>query len=315
MRSMVRRLLVSILFIMAVLVVLDAQDKTSKSADQKKTAVEKLAKLAQPWPDSSVLAERRGDAERRALFQSSEPLSFTLESDFNALNKERDANDAARYAAVLKTAGADGQTKAVDIKVSPCGHLRRKSITCAFVPLRLEFPKDAMKGTAFEGPATALKLITHCQNSKDHEQFILREYLAYKLSNIVTSRSFRARLAKVTYMDSKTRKTVTTRYGILLEEDNDVARRIEGRVVALPRTLFTDLDPDTLANMMVFEFMLGNTDFSIFALHNVILVQTPARTLLPVAYDFDLSGLVHPPYAVPAPNLGIKTVRISRSRK
>jgi hypothetical protein len=81
-----------------------------------------------------------------------------------------------------------------------------------------------------------------------------------------------------------------------------------GRVVSVVHTLFTDLDPGTLANMMVFEFMLGNTDFSIYALHNVILVQLQPRILDPVGYDFDLSGLVHAPYAVPAPNLGIKSV-------
>src|SRR5262249_2892655 len=68
------------------------------------------------------------------------------------------------------------------------------------------------------------------------------------------------------------------------------------------------LEPTTLDQMMLFEFMLGNTDFSIYALHNVIIVQLPNRELLPVPYDFDLSGLVHAPYAVPAPNLGIKAV-------
>jgi hypothetical protein len=210
---------------------------------------------------------------------------------------------------VLKTAGSDAQMKSVDVKLIPRGHLRRRAITCAFVPLRLEFSKDSTKGTDFEGPATALKLITHCQNSKEHEQFILREYLAYRLSNMLTPRSFRARLAKVTYIDSKTQKTITTRYGMLLEEENDVARRMGGRVVSVERTTFNDLDPQTLEQMMVFEFMLGNTDFSIYALHNVVLMQMPgSRILYPVAYDFDLSGFVHAPYAVPAPNLGIKSV-------
>jgi hypothetical protein len=279
------------------------------SAQQKKTAVQKLAKLVQPWPDENVLAERQKDAEQRALFQNPEPLAFTLESNFSALNKERDPNNAPRFSGVLKTNGSDGQMKSIDVKLSPRGHLRRRSITCSFVPLRLEFSKDSTKGTAFEGPATALKLITHCQNSKDHDQFILREYLAYRLSNTLTPRSFRARLAKVTYVDSKTQKTITTRYGMLLEDENDVARRMGGRIVSVEHTAFTDLEPQTLAQMMVFEFMIANTDFSIYALHNVVLVQTPGtRILSPVAYDFDLSGFVHAPYAVPAPNLGIKSV-------
>src|SRR5215472_350305 len=104
------------------------------SAQQKKTAVQKLAKLVQPWPDENVLAERQKDAEQRALFQNTEPLAFTLESDFSALNKERDPNKAPRFSGVLKTNGSDGQMKSIDVKLSPRGHLRRMSITCSFVP-------------------------------------------------------------------------------------------------------------------------------------------------------------------------------------
>jgi hypothetical protein len=72
---------------------------------------------------------------------------------------------------------------------------------------------------------------------------------------------------------------------------------------------FKDLDADTLETMMVFEYMIGSTDFSIYALHNVILVQTPNRMLYPVPYDFDMTGLVHPPYAVPDRRLPIASVR------
>jgi hypothetical protein len=294
---------------MIFLLLLALTASAQQATQQKKTAVQRLAKLVQPWPEDSVLAERKTDAEHRPLFESAAPLEFRLEADFSAINKERDPNSAPRFSGVLKTAGADGQTKSVEVKLSPRGHLRRKTVTCSFVPLRLEFAKDAVKGTAFEGPATALKLVTHCQDSKENEQFVLRENLAYRLANILTPRMFRARLAKVTYVNSKTQKTITTRYGMLLEDENDVARRMGGRTVGVERTLFSDLEPSTLGQMMVFEFMLGNTDFSIYALHNVVLVQLPGpRILYPVPYDFDLSGLVHPPYAVPAPNLGIKSV-------
>jgi hypothetical protein len=60
--------------------------------------------------------------------------------------------------------------------------------------------------------------------------------------------------------------------------------------------------------MMMFEYMIGNTDFSIWALHNVRIVQNRARQLFPVPYDFDLSGFVHAPYASPDPRIGIRSV-------
>ena len=96
---------------------------------------------------------------------------------------------------------------------------------------------------------------------------------------------------------------------MFIEDDDDVARRMEGRIVALPRLLFKDVDSDTLMPMMIFEYMIGNTDFSIYALHNVRLVQRPDKSLHPVPYDLDFSGLVHAPYAAPDRALMIASVR------
>ncbi|PYR36805.1 MAG: hypothetical protein DMF90_08835, partial [Acidobacteria bacterium] len=134
------------------------------------------------------------------------------------------------------------------------------------------------------------------------------EHLAYRILNLLTSRSLRTRLARVTYVDSTTGKVMGTRYAMFLEHDSDVARRMEGRSVELQRVQFKDVDADTLETMMVFAYMIGNTDFSIYALHNVVLVQTPDLVLHTVPYDFDISGLVHPPYAIPMKSLPIKTV-------
>jgi hypothetical protein len=242
------------------------------------------------------------------LFQSTEPLVFTLESDFGAVNKDRNPESTQQFPAVLKVAGAGGQPASIPIKIGARGHVRRMSQTCNFVPLRLEFPTEGLKGTPFEGRSETLKLVTHCQNSRESDQYVLREFLAYKISNIMLERSFRSRLATVTYVDSKNGKTLMTRNGMLLEDDGDVARRMGGRTVTVERLAFKDLEIEPLTQLMVFEFMLGNTDFSIFALHNVVLVQTPDSKLHPVPYDFDLSGFVRPAYAVGDRRLGLKSV-------
>ena len=95
---------------------------------------------------------------------------------------------------------------------------------------------------------------------------------------------------------------------MLLEDDDDVARRMGGRIVPLERALFTDVELSPLLRMMIFEFMIGNTDYSIFALHNVVMVQMPDRKLIPAPYDFDLSALVRPPYAVPDKRLNMTSI-------
>ena len=289
------------------LVVVDAAN-AQEAAKPKKQKKNPLAKLAEPWPDAEKVRERRQAAEGRRLFQSSDPLSFTLTADFRTVNKERDPASTRRFPAVLRIVGGDGQGRSIPVKLRTRGHFRLMARNCSFVPLRVEFPRQEVEGTVFEG-AGSLKLGTHCESDQEYEQYTLREYLAYRIFNLLTPRSFRARLAKATHVDSTSGKTLAIRYAMFIESEGDVARRLEGRIVPLPRTLFRNLDAETLTLMMLFEYLIGNTDFSIFALHNVRLVQDQARVLYPIPYDFDLSGVVNARYAVPDRKLHIETVR------
>ena len=265
-----------------------------------------LLKLAEPWPEDEVVQARRTESDSRRLFKETEPLAFTLTADFNAINKDRNPNSTRRFPAVL-TVASDKGPQDVQVKLGTRGHFRLMARNCDFVPLRVEFPRDEIAGTQFDGQ-TNLKLGTHCRGDKAYDNYTLREYLTYRLFNMVTPLSFRARLARTTYVEEKNKKPIATRYAIFIEHENEVARRFGGRVVELPRIVFKELDAPTLNRMMLFEYMIGNTDFSIWALHNVRIVQDKNRTLYPVPYDFDLSGLVHAPYAVPDPRIGIRSV-------
>ncbi len=266
-----------------------------------------LKKLAEPWPSPEELAERRLTAERRALFASADPFPFTLTADFKVINKDRRVEGKTPYPGII-TLPDGGGTKTLHVKLLTRGHFRLRATSCSFVPLRVEFVKEEVAGTIFDGQK-ALKLITHCQNDKEYEQFIMREYLTYRALNLLTPRSFRARLARASYVQSTDNKPVTARLGLFLEDDDDVARRMEGRIMELPRALFKDVDQDMLTLMMAFEYMIGNTDYSIFALHNVRLIRMQDRKTYTVPYDFDMSGLVNAAYAIPDKAFGIKTVK------
>jgi hypothetical protein len=282
-----------------------AQKTAPPSAAPKKNP---LLKLAEPWPDADALKARRLEAEARPLFQSTDPLDFTLTANFSVINKDHNPESAKRYPGVLTVNGSDGKPRDIPVQLSARGHFRRMARNCSLVPLRVEFPKDGLAaGTAFEGQTT-LKLGTGCEASKEFEQITLREYLTYPLFHMVSPLSFRARLARATYADEKSQKKTIPRYAIFIENDSDVARRNEGRIVELARVVFNDLEPETLTRAMLYEYMIGNTDVSIWALHNVRLVQKPTRTLIVVPYDFDLSGLVHAPYAIPDRRLGLRSV-------
>ena len=281
-----------------------AQNTAPPSAPPKKNP---LLKLAEPWPDAAALAAKRAEAEARPLFESTDPLEFTLTSNFSAINKDHNPESATRYPGVLTVIGKDGAPRDIAVKLSARGHFRRMARNCSVVPLRVEFPKEGMAGTPFDGQTT-LKLGTGCEDSKEYEQITLREYLTYPMFNMVTPLSFRARLARATYTDEKSKKKSTARYALFIENDSDVARRNEGRIVELQRVSFKDLDDKTLTSAMLYEYMIGNTDMSIWALHNIRFVQKPDRTLSVVPYDFDLSGFVHAPYAIPDRRLGLRSV-------
>jgi hypothetical protein len=267
-------------------------------------------KLAEPWPDAGTLRKRQAEAEGRPLFSSADPLVLTLTADFKAIGKDRDPLSARRFLAQLAMAAPGGGVTSIQVRIGTRGQIRLNPRTCEFPPLRIEFVKSTVKRTVFEGQ-DALKLVTHCWPDASFEQYVLREYLAYQIFNVHTPRSFRARLATITYVDTSGGKTIAARRGILIEDEDDVARRMGGRVVDIPRALFSDLDRRATTVMSVLQYLIGNTDYSIYALHNVALVQTPAlgRALIPVAYDFDISGLVNPHYGLPDPKLGIASVR------
>jgi hypothetical protein len=262
-----------------------------------------LLKLVEPWPSPEKMKERRVEAEQLPLFAGDDVVDVTLVGDFKAINKDHDPNSRQVFPGAVRL--ADG--KDIPVQFRARGHVRRMARTCDYVPLRLEFAKKAGAGSIF-AKQDALKLVVQCAGGGDYEQFILKEYLAYRIYNVITRQSFRARLARVSYVDQATNKPAGTRLGMFLEDDGDVAKRLEGRVVELQRLMFSDLDSDSLMPAMIFEFMVGNTDVSIYALHNVRIVQRPDKTLHVIPYDFDLSGLVNAPYAVPARGFMIKSV-------
>lgn len=250
------------------------------------------------------------DAQARALFATREPLAFTLLANFGNISKDRDSTSKVRHPGTLVVIDSAGVERKIPVQLRTRGHFRLKRSTCRFVNLLVLFPgkKKELDGTPFDGQKS-LKLGGHCQDDDRYEQLLRREYLAYQLYNAVTPRSFRARLATGTYIDSASGKKVATRAAMFIENEDDLAARLGGEVREFRRALFDDVEFQTLDRMAIFEYMIGNTDWSIYALHNVRLVVSDSVGVLPIPYDFDFSGLVNAPYAGPAPQLQIRSVR------
>ena len=274
---------------------------------QTTAAPQGAAKAPEPWPDAAALRERRLTAEGRPLFSSTEPVTFRLIADFRAVQGDRNPQSTRTYPATLVVSRSDGSDASIPMRIRTRGHSRRRPTSCTFAPLRLEFDGDTT-GTIFEGQR-ALKLGVHCRDAVDYEQYVLREYAVYRLFNVLTPRSFRARLAQATYVNAGNKRVIGTRNALFLEDDDDVARRLEGRVADVMKMMFPHVHGETITLLTLFAYMIGNTDMSMYGLHNIRLVRTSDNVLYPVPYDFDYSGLVNTRYSRPDPQLPIKTVR------
>src|SRR2546422_4608132 len=134
---------------------------------------------------------------------------------------------------------------------------------------------------------------------RSYKNYLLEEYLIYRAYNLLTERSFRVRLARVTYADAKDKHQPEMRHAFFVEDDDRMARRNNAKVLAQKGVTQDELDYDQTGLAMVFQYMIGNTDFAVTALHNIVLIQDSVGVVYPVPYDFDWSGVISTPYAFP----------------
>ena len=234
------------------------------------------------------------------FFRERGPLSLTLVTDLRALTRDRTGEPEWQPAMLHLTTG-----DSLDVRVRTRGLFRRRR--CTLPPLKLDVPRGKANATALAG-LNKPKLVTHCGNGERYEQYVVQEYLLYRVYELLTPLSQRARLVRVTYVDPRQPRDSASHYAIILEEDEDVAERMGLRVLEATGAGPADLESYHSALMGVFQYMIGNTDWSATFLHNVVLLQGLDATY-PMAYDFDFAGAISTTYATPDPRLGIRTVR------
>ncbi|MVM29645.1 hypothetical protein GO755_06350 [Spirosoma sp. HMF4905] len=236
------------------------------------------------------------------LFDRDSVLEFTLTANLRVLMKDR-GEKPVTHAALLSYNDGNGPDT-IPLTLKARGNFRRSKVNCSFPPLLVDLPKKKVKNTLF-AHQNKLKLVTHCQL----EECVVREYLVYKLYNLLTDLSFRAQLVRVTYADSLGKRAPETHWGCLLEDESDLAKRNGVKANTMKQTNMGYADSLSMATVAVFEYMIGNTDWSVPYLHNIRLFANGISSSLPVPYDFDHAGIVEASYAKPAEHLGIVSVR------
>ena len=241
------------------------------------------------------------------LFADDQAVALTLEGPLTSTFSDRDAREERPFVVHVESDGSGG----IPLEVRVRG--KSRAAICKLAPLRLDFEGRSITSTLFAGQDKP-KLVLPCHDSSRAERDLLEEYLAYRLFNLLSDASYRVRLLQLRLVDTESRggKPMMERYAFLLESHDELAGRIGRASAAMPAVRRSELEPDQAALVFVFEYLIGNTDWSLVATegetdccHNLRLFgeQPPF-----------VAGLVNARYAEPDPSLNLRSVTQRRYR-
>jgi len=241
------------------------------------------------------------------LFSAEEPLYLTLKFDVKALKKKRH-QDVYHDAEMTNVLSDDFQvTNSVQVKAR--GNLRRD--LCTLPPLSLNIGNSGIKTDSLQD-VIRMKMEVRCKNAAQYEPYVLREYLAYKIYNIISPLSYRVRLVRLTIINTGKNNEVTEDWAFLQEPDELMTLRLDGKMIKNDELSMSRVNPEVFNSLSMFQYMIGNGNYSVTGRYNLNILALNSGNpsgFLPVPYDFDFSGLVNTDYAIPSEALGTSSIQ------
>jgi hypothetical protein len=246
---------------------------------------------------AQVLGEVNDTVQSEGFFETEVPLKITLKYDITSFIKNKSKAEYMDAELIVYNNNETPVTK--NIRIMARGNFRKGQ--CYFPPLFLNFKTDEIERTELKG-INKIKVVTHCTTGKNNDNIVLKEYLAYKLYNVLTEKSFRVRLADITYIDTGKKQHQFREMGFIIEPVELVAKRnncvlIDPIVVRGVNIVEEDADRSSL-----FQYMISNTDWRFKGGHNTKYMKSLTEItpqVIPVPYDFDFSAFVDASYAFP----------------
>ena len=243
-----------------------------------------------PWAQQTAGTAAVGEVTE--LFRSEEPLPLRL--SYSQRDIKKITNDSTYIDTDLSYEDSAGEWKTIPVNARVRGNNRLKN--CYFPPIKLKIKKSNTKGTLFEGNKK-LKLVMPCLLQKENNDLVLKEYLGYKLYEPISPYHYKTRLVDIEFKEERGKNIKEHKLrGILIEDIDNIADRFQAN--ELKRTVHP-LQQDNIGSIRndLFQYMIGNTDYSSAYQHNQKLLFVEKKTV-PIPYDFDMSGLVDASYAV-----------------
>lgn len=225
------------------------------------------------------------------LFDPESKLTLSLTYTKDDLLKL--TNDSTYIHSNISYALNDGDFKYMEIEIRARGNYRRAN--CYYVPLWIKTSKKESVGTVFSEDKK-VKVVLPCAKSNDANDHIIKEYMAYKIFEIISPYFFQTKLIPIQLEELFKDKIIDHQLlGILVQDNKKLADTYHGKV--LKRNIHTkNQDPISSVRNDLFQFMIGNTDYSTSYRHNEKLFFINNK-IIPIPYDFDMSGLVNSSYA------------------
>lgn len=233
-----------------------------------------------------------------SLFSEETPINIVLSGNISN-NIEHRKVEQNRYGKIRIS--IDGQAFVGQMKVR--GNSR--ATQCDIPPLKL---KISEKNPYFK-KNKVYKIVSHCNDKEMVEKrlsvgseipiagdnYLLKEYLSYKIQSLIMPNRYQVRLLKITYIDDNKIIPEITRYGFVLERSKRLAKRLnakhlQGLTVVKPEKLLLE----ELVWVSYFNLLIGNQDYTLWAKasHNFDFFEQ-SDGIIAVPYDFDLSELMN----------------------
>jgi hypothetical protein len=272
--------------------------------------------------DNSITLISLSDTSYKSfrLFEDDELLKITLRFDLKAYFRLKADDKPLKARITFHISETDSVREKIRLKRR--GEFRNNY--CVYPPIELNF-KKADFGYSDLNKISDLKMVPQCSLGNENQNYVLREFLVYKLFNELTDTSFRVRLLSVNFIDSENKRKPVTQYGFFIEPLEMLTERTNAVQIKTSALTQKSIVPEVMDRVAIFNYMIGNYDWSIPGQHNVKVIKhlsiIPPSQGIAIPYDFDWTGLVNASYAIPAENVGTQNVReryfvgICRSRE
>jgi len=245
-----------------------------------------------------IFCEKRNtvNISKTDFFENDSLIVFDLK--FN-LEEFEDYNEGKRYYhyATMSYVNSESQKIVCPLRIKLHGQFRVDTNYCNMPQLKLNFEKNGAQKELF-GEIDKLFLVMACQkNVEEFQNFVIEEYLIYKMYNILTEYSFQVRLAKVNLINTANLEDTISSFAFFREHTDDFAKRLNGKMLETVPVNMSKINKPLLDKIVLFNYVIENQDWEAETMHNIKIICKNDSSLYPVAYDFDFAKMIYTPYS------------------